>query len=106
MEAYAVRNDADRQASELIAVMFEREKTFIRLVKVARKIADSDAEDEIKYDMIFSEDISRAVFATGLMPKYCDPEMDYRDDYLAFIEAAEAKVFQLERALSVVDDEV
>lgn len=64
------------------------------LAKQARKVLDSTASDEVKYDQIFSWDIAGKVRLFGLTLDYCDPDSSYIEDARAYVEALEAKVVE------------
>lgn len=57
---------------------WEKKKIYERAIK----IMDSDLEWEKKYDMIFSEEISRK-----FQLNYYDPDTSYREDVMAFMYA-------------------
>jgi adenosine deaminase len=78
--------------------MFEKAKKFIRLADAAKAVCDSDADWETKYDLIFSEEISVAVRATGVSFDPCDPDTSYQEDVLAYVEALVDKANELRKA--------
>lgn len=56
-------------------------KELKELHKKAKRIIASDLDWEVKYDMIFSEDISHKVKFD-----WYDPDMDYEDDVRAWMD--------------------
>ncbi len=58
------------------------------LLDKARKIIESDKSWEEKYDLIFSEEISKKF--SEILPsfEYYDPDSNYDDDVLAWYNAA------------------
>ena len=54
----------------------------LKIYERAKRIIESDLEWREKYDMIFSEEISRKVKFD-----YYDPDCDYEDDTMAFYKA-------------------
>jgi hypothetical protein len=63
----------------------------------ANRIFNSQANWDTKYDLIFSRDISQAVFRQ-IRLEYCDPDTTYQEDVTAFITAFNEKMTQLEKA--------
>lgn len=55
-------------------------RELITIYQKAYKIFESDLDWQTKYDLIFSEDVSRKVRF-----EYYDPDMDYEDDVRAFM---------------------
>jgi len=80
----------------------ENLRKFIELGKAAIAIADSDADPEVKYDMIFSDEIAVAMRATGYMVDYYDPDTSYEEDVAAYANAVRERVEQMEKALADV----
>ncbi len=62
--------------------------TFLSTFALMKTIVESDASWKIKYNLVFSDDISAKLYLTGLMPDYYDPDTSYKDDVLAFYRAA------------------
>ena len=62
-----------------------------KIEAIAVDIVNSDMEAEYKYDLIFSEKISRKVFAlfqdSPLRFDYYDPDTSYEEDIQAFVSA-------------------
>lgn len=61
------------------------------ILQVCEQIQDSNLDDEQKYDLIFSENVSRQVFSLcrdmGLSLDYYDPDTTYEEDVRAFVQA-------------------
>ncbi len=73
-------------------------RIFIRVTEVACQIRDSGVPWDLKRKLIFSDDISKKLINTGLMPDYdTGPGMLDRDAVTAFVDAAEAQAVQLRR---------
>ena len=81
---------------------------FIDLAETAAAIAAAEDTDwQLKYEVIFSPDISGKMRATGYMPDYCDPDGAYEDDVLAFVRATSEKAEKLKalkRAVSMAEE--
>lgn len=56
----------------------------IKAYEKAKKIINSDLDWEAKYDLIFSDEISRKFNLD-----YYDPDTSYREDVMAFMDALE-----------------
>jgi hypothetical protein len=56
-------------------------KELKELHKRAKRIIASDLDWDKKYDLIFSEDMSHKVEFD-----WCDPDMDYEDDVMAWMD--------------------
>ncbi len=56
-------------------------KELKELHKRAKRIITSDLDWDKKYDLIFSEDMSHKVEFD-----WCDPDMDYEDDVMAWMD--------------------
>lgn len=82
--------------------MFEAERKFIQLAHVAQQIYDSDSTWEIKYDLIFSDNISKAIYQARPTFDYYDPDTSYEEDVRAFCNAASEEANQLTIALKEV----
>jgi hypothetical protein len=65
----------------------------VRYLKLADQvflIADSAASAELKYELIFSEDLSQAL--GQIFPLvYCDPDTSYEEDVAAYVSALRDK---------------
>ncbi len=55
------------------------------------EIFNSEVSWEVKYDLIFSEQISRRVF-TLIKLDYYDPDTSYQEDVTAFVNAFNEKM--------------
>lgn len=75
--------------------------TLIKIAETAQTIKDSELEVETKYDLIFSENISRKFFAEckklGINFEYYDPDTSYEEDIIAFVNAVSAKAQELSK---------
>lgn len=58
------------------------------IIDAAEKIVKSDKTWEEKFNLIFSEEISKAFLAACPNFDYHDPDCSYEDDVLAWINAA------------------
>ena len=74
----------------------DRINTIISIYDQAKRIYDSDIDWELKYDLIFSEDISKRIFSL-INLDYYDPDTSYEEDVRAFMNALEEKAEQLKR---------
>lgn len=77
----------------------EQIKKLRKILDVALDIQNSDLDEEKKYDMIFSEKISRQVYSLfneiNVRFEYYDPDTSYEEDVNAFVSALEREVDQL-----------
>jgi hypothetical protein len=78
----------------------ERFQKFVSLVDKAVIIFESDASWKTKYEMIFSPEISQAIYETNVDFNHYDPDMDYQDDVVAFVCAVRVKADELRPCLS------
>lgn len=53
----------------------------------AKEIVESNVSWEAKYDLIFSENLSKRVFQIARGFSYYDPDSSYEDDVMAFHNA-------------------
>lgn len=72
-------------------------RRFIKLAEEAEQICRSDATWETKYDLIFSDHVSRAIKQTGVSFDYCDPDTSYEEDVRAYVAAVVEKAEDLKR---------
>lgn len=80
--------------------MKEKIKAFIALAERAVTIRDVDIDDwRMKYDLIFSEEISGAIAATGFSLDYYDPDTSYEEDVRAYVDAVERKANHLRKVV-------
>lgn len=75
----------------------ENIKEFIKLVGDAQRIIDSPIEWETKFDLIFSDIISKKISELGILFEWCDPDTSYEDDVLAYYNAVKSKAEELEK---------
>lgn len=81
------------------------DKSYLELVKintkVQRLINEEDVDWELKYDTIFSPNISKRVFALmkelNISFDYYDPDTSYEEDVRAFSDALYSKVEELSK---------
>lgn len=72
-------------------------KKFIETTEKAEKIIESGVPWRVKYDLIFSEDISDKIHETGIDFDHYDPDMDYIDDVMAYFQAINNKTKELKQ---------
>lgn len=69
--------------------------------KVQRLVSENEIDWELKYDTIFSPNISRKVFALmkelNVSFDYYDPDTSYEEDIKAFSDALKDKVQELSK---------
>lgn len=79
----------------------EQVNEFIALADRAIEIFESDADWQLKYDLIFSKTISSAI--KQLWPiDYYDPDTSYQEDVTSFIAAVEEQKDRLSKLLDIV----
>ncbi|HSX22902.1 MAG TPA: hypothetical protein VLE97_09035 [Gaiellaceae bacterium] len=71
---------------------------YLTLADRVFQISDSDASDEVKYDLIFSDDLSRSL-AEIFQLAYYDPDTSYADDIAAYVSALREKCADLQKVL-------
>lgn len=76
----------------------ERFKKFIDLTDKAIEIYESEASWKIKYELIFSPEISRAIGETNVRFDYEDPDGSYQDDVESFVYAVREKAEELRKS--------
>ena len=74
---------------------------YLNLIKIAEKIVYSDAPWEIKYEFIFSEEISIAANKLFRLDYY-DPDTSYEEDVLAWFNAVEKQAAELKLIYEVL----
>lgn len=77
---------------------------FVKLARTAQSIADSAADWETKYDLIFSDHIIEPIKETGIGFDWCDPDTTYEEDVTAFVTAVSAKADELQKVLDSLED--
>lgn len=69
--------------------------------KVQRLMSEEDVDWEMKYDLIFSKEVSRRIFdlfgELNIRFEYYDPDTSYEDDLRAFSSALEEKMEELSK---------
>jgi hypothetical protein len=74
-------------------------KKLLAIQTVCQDIMQSDLHEEVKYDMIFSDKISKQVFSlfnqTPIKFDYYDPDSSYEEDYQAFCYALDEHIINL-----------
>lgn len=74
------------------------------ILQVCEQIQDSNLDDEQKYDLIFSENVSRQVFSLcremGKSLDYYDPDTTYEEDVRAFVHALQDYVLDYHQSTS------
>ncbi len=74
---------------------------FIRLAEYAIQVAESKADWEVKYNVIFSEDVSKRLLELSDFD-WCDPDGSYEADVTAFIEALGDHLAEIRKIASAV----
>ena len=82
--------------------MMDKIRRYLALADQVFQIADSDASPEIKYELIFSEDGSRALGRLFQLDYY-DPDTSYEEDVQAYVSALRAKCAEL-RKINVAEE--
>lgn len=77
----------------------KRFQDFIALADKAVAICDSDASWETKFDLIFSAEISQAIFETRVKFDYYDPDTSYQEDVITYVSAVKAKADEIRNCL-------
>ena len=76
-------------------------RALLDLIDDAINISKSGADWEVIYDMVFSPSISKMIThyssELGLSLDYCDLDMDYSDDVLAYVNALSDLKEELEK---------
>lgn len=72
--------------------MLRSVKKFVELVDLALAIVNNEALTwEDKYELVFSAEVRVLIKATGHEADWYDPDMDYQDDVMAYVEAQKDK---------------
>lgn len=79
--------------------MMDKIRRYLALADQALQIADSDAAPEIKYELIFSEDLSHELGQTFPLDYY-DPDLTYEEDVQAYVSALREKCAELRKIVS------
>jgi hypothetical protein len=81
----------------------ERFKEFISLADKAVAICDSNASWKTKYELVFSPEISQAIYETNVeLNDYYDPDTTYQEDVMAFVSAVKAKADEVRECLKAI----
>lgn len=78
--------------------MFEAQREFIALAREVQRICDTDASWEMKYELVFSKELSGRLQALYSLDYY-DPDTTYEEDVLAFCRAVNEKADDMGKAL-------
>ena len=76
--------------------MMDKIRRYLAIADQVFQIAESDASAEIKYELIFSADGSRALEQIFQLA-YCDPDTSYEEDVQAYVSALRAKCAELRK---------
>lgn len=83
--------------------MHDNAREFVRLAREVRRICETDATWETKYELVFTENVSLRL--QKLMHfDWCDPDTSYEEDVLAFSRAVNEQADDIERALGTSPD--
>jgi hypothetical protein len=74
--------------------MMDKIKDYLALADQVFQIADSNASGETKYELIFSDDLSRALGRIFRLDYY-DPDASYEEDVQAYVSALRSKCAEL-----------
>lgn len=81
----------------------------MNIQSVCLDIMESNLNEEKKYDMIFSEKISRQVYElfnkTAIRFDYYDPDTSYTEDCQAFYDALVQHIVMLENTISTAPEQ-
>ena len=81
--------------------MMDKIRRYLALADQVFQIAESEAPAETKYELVFSDDLSRSLGQIfGL--DYYDPDTSYEEDVQAYVTALRAKCAELRQ---IVGDE-
>lgn len=90
------RKLAERQDEEPLRTKIHR---YLALADQVFQVAASDASAETKYDLVFSEDLSRAMAKIFILDFY-DPDTTYEEDLVAYVSALRNKCHDLRKVLA------
>ena len=79
--------------------MMEKIKRFLDLADQVFQIAASNTAAEIKYELIFSAELSRALGQLFAIDYY-DPDTSYEEDVAAYVGALHAKCTELRQVIA------
>ena len=76
--------------------MMAKIASYLALADQVFQIADSDAAPDLKYDLIFSPELSSALW--DIFPlSYYDPDTTYEEDVAAYVSALREKCAELRK---------
>jgi hypothetical protein len=81
----------------------QRFEKFVALADKSSAICDSDVSWETKFELIFSPEISQAIFDTDISLDYYDPDTSYEEDVLAFVSAVKHKADEIRTVLQNIN---
>lgn len=74
-----------------------------------QKLIDENVSWEIKYDLVFCENVSRRVFTLlkelNVSFDYYDPDTSYEEDLMAFANALKEKLEKLEKVKYMFEED-
>jgi hypothetical protein len=70
-------------------------QAFVSAAWLAKRIAQSSLPWKDKYSLIFSAEVSRVIFDSGIPFDWVDPDGSYEDDVRAFVDAVNLKAQEL-----------
>ena len=76
--------------------MMDKIRRYLAIADQVFQIADSEAAAEIKYELIFSEDLNRALSQIFRLDYY-DPDTSYEEDVQAYVSALREKCAKLRK---------
>jgi len=74
--------------------MMDKIRRYLALADQVFQIAESDAAAKTKYELVFSEELSRSLGQIFNLDYY-DPDTSYEDDVAAYVTALHAKCSEL-----------
>lgn len=75
----------------------------IELNEKVNKVFNSDIDWEVKYDFIFSADVSRRINQIVHLDYY-DPDTSYEEDVTAFVNAFNNKMIDIRKLAAVLEE--
>jgi hypothetical protein len=77
--------------------MMDKIARFLALADQVFQIAESEADPETKYDLIFSEDLGPRALGQIFRLDYYDPDTSYEEDVGAYVAALREKCSELRK---------